>query len=32
VRVAEKFIEIGGIALPEVAFGWRDIRSLLRPV
>lgn len=32
VRVAEKLIEISGIALPEVAFGWPDIRSLLRPV
>lgn len=29
VRVAEKLIEIGGIALPEVAFGWPDIGSLL---
>ena len=28
VRVAEKMIEIGGVALPEVAFGWRDIRTL----
>ena len=28
VRVAEKMIEIGGVALPEVAFGWRDIHAL----
>lgn len=25
VRVAEQMIEIGGVDLPEVAFGWRDI-------
>lgn len=29
VRVAEQTIEIGGVALPEVAFGWPDIRSLV---
>lgn len=29
VRVAEQMIEIGGVALPEVAFGWKDIESLL---
>lgn len=25
VRVADKMIEIGGVLLPEVAFGWREI-------
>lgn len=29
VRVAEQMIEIGGVELPEVAFGWREIRDLL---
>lgn len=28
VRVAEQMIEIGGAALPEVAFGWKNIESL----
>lgn len=30
VRVAEQPIEIGGITLPEVAFGWRDIEALIQ--
>ncbi len=30
VRVAEKTIEVGGAQLPEVAFGWKDIRKLCR--
>lgn len=29
VRVAEQTIEIGGAALPEVAFGWRQIETLI---
>jgi GNAT superfamily N-acetyltransferase len=28
VRVGEQGIEIGGVMLPEVAFGWKDISSL----
>jgi GNAT superfamily N-acetyltransferase len=28
VRVADKMIEIGGVLLPEVAFGWGDIGVL----
>lgn len=28
VRVAEQMIEIGGVALPEVAFGWQRIEAL----
>jgi GNAT superfamily N-acetyltransferase len=28
VRVADKMIEIGGVLLPEVAFGWREIGDL----
>jgi len=30
VRVAEKTIEVGGAELPEVAFGWKNIRTLCR--
>jgi L-amino acid N-acyltransferase YncA len=26
--VAEQGIEIGGVTLPEVAYGWRDVRTL----
>ena len=29
VRVAEQPIEIGGLTLPEVAFGWREIETLI---
>lgn len=29
VRVAEQPIEIGGLTLPEVAFGWRRIEELI---
>lgn len=29
VRVAEQMIEIGGAALTEVAFGWRQIETLI---
>jgi ribosomal protein S18 acetylase RimI-like enzyme len=28
VRVGEQGIEIGGVTLPEVAFGWEDLRVL----
>jgi GNAT superfamily N-acetyltransferase len=28
VLVAEQGIEIGGVTLPEVAYGWTDVRSL----
>lgn len=28
VRVGEQTIEVGGLVLPEVAFGWKDIRAL----
>ncbi len=28
VRVAEQGIRIGGVTLPEVAYGWRDVRTL----
>lgn len=30
VRVAEKTIAVGGAELPEVAFGWKNIRELCR--
>ena len=29
VRIAEQGIQIGGVTLPEVAYGWRDVRSLV---
>ncbi len=29
VQVAEQGIEIGGVTLPEVAYGWRDVSSLV---
>ncbi|HTX40638.1 MAG TPA: GNAT family N-acetyltransferase [Acidobacteriaceae bacterium] len=29
VLVSEQGIEIGGVTLPEVAYGWRDIRALI---
>jgi L-amino acid N-acyltransferase YncA len=28
VQVAEQMIEIGGVSLPEIAFGWPDIGVL----
>jgi GNAT superfamily N-acetyltransferase len=28
VLVAEQGIEIGGVTLPEVAYGWKDVRTL----
>ncbi len=31
VQVGEQSIEIGGTALPEVAFGWADLRVLCEP-
>jgi ribosomal protein S18 acetylase RimI-like enzyme len=27
--VGEQGIEIGGVALPEVAYGWREVRALI---
>jgi hypothetical protein len=30
VLVAEQDIEIGGVMLPEVAYGWKDVSSLVR--
>lgn len=30
VRVAEQMIAIGGVDLPEAAFGWRDVGALCR--
>ena len=29
VLVAEQGIEIGGVTLPEVAYGWKDLRELI---
>lgn len=29
VLVAEQGIEIGGVTLPEVAYGWKDVRDLV---
>lgn len=29
--VTEKTIEIGGAALPEIAYGWRDLREIVEP-
>jgi GNAT superfamily N-acetyltransferase len=30
VLVAEQGIEIGGVTLPEVAYGWKDVSALVR--
>jgi GNAT superfamily N-acetyltransferase len=30
VRAAEQMIEVGGVSLPEAAFGWRDLDALAR--